>query len=136
MENTEITEKKAYTLRHLTAADTFPMMKILRKVGVKEFKECFSADDVKELIREAKEKGAAVDTGRVGMTVALNAAQYLMERLPDCEKEIFAFLAGLSGMKPDEIAALPLGVFADMLVDVFKDEEFSDFFTAASRLFK
>ena len=50
--------------------------------------------------------------------------------------ELYQFLAGLSGMTEKEIAALPLGTFTQMIVDVFKKEEFSDFFQVVSGLLK
>lgn len=56
----------------------------------------------------------------------------LVDHLPDCDGEIYAFLAGLSGRKAEEIAKLPMSTFAGMIADVFKDEGFADFF---SRLF-
>ena len=40
------------------------------------------------------------------------------------------------GMTEKEIAALPLGTFTQMIVDVFKKEEFSDFFQVVSGLLK
>jgi len=50
--------------------------------------------------------------------------------------KLYQFLAGLSGMTEKEIAALPLGTFTQMIVDVFKKEEFSDFFQVVSGLLK
>lgn len=127
--------EKTYTLRHPAAADIFPMMNIIKKIGVKEFKNCFSTDEIKQMLQDAKENGKEIDSTEVGISVALNAADLLMERLPECEKEIYVFLSRLSGLKPSEIAGLGLAEFAEMLIDVFKDPEFSDFFTAVSRLF-
>ena len=39
-------------------------------------------------------------------------------------------------MSTKEIAALPMDVFMDMVVDTIKKEEFKNFFGAAARLFK
>lgn len=129
-------DNAVYTLRHPSASDMFPMMRILRKIGVKEFKSCWNTEEIQNMISEAKENGQEVDTSEVGISVALNAADFLMQRLPECEKEIYAFLSGLSGMKEKEIAEMSMSSFANMMIDVFKDPEFSDFFTAVSRLFK
>jgi len=113
-------ENKEYTLRTLKASDVFVMTKIINKIGIKEFKECFNSPDVKDAITGAETKDVTV----VGMQVMLEIATLVVSHLPDCEMEIYQFLASLAG----EIRELPVNTFIDMILEVFRKEEFTDFF--------
>lgn len=117
-------ENKGYTLRSLKASDVFLMTKIITKIGIKEIKNCFSSDDIKNAIN-GDETG---DTTAVGMQVMFELASLVVSHLSDCEREIYQFLSALSGMKAEEIAELPMTTFFDMVMDVFRKEDFSDFF--------
>ena len=122
---------KAYELRNLTAEDMFPMFQILSKIGVKEFRSCFEAEDIKKV---ASEDG--VDVQAVGLSVMLNIGGVILSNVGKCKEDIYQLLAQLSGMTKKEIAALPMNTFVEMVIDVFKKDEFKDFFQAVSKLFK
>ena len=122
---------KAYELRNLTAEDMFPMFQILSKIGVKEFRSCFEADDIKKV---ASEDG--VDVQAVGLSVMLNIGGVILSNVGKCKEDIYQLLAQLSGMTKKEIAALPMNTFVEMVIDVFKKDEFKDFFQAVSKLLK
>lgn len=123
----EMTTKKAYTLRNLEAKDVFIVSKILSQIGLKEFKEAF---DLKIFSTEEK------DIEAVGMAVFFDMSQVLLGNLPKCEKDIYSFLASLSDMEVKEIESLPMNTFIEMVIDVFRKEEFTDFFKLVSKLFK
>ena len=42
--------EKNFELRKLRTKDLFPMMKILSKIGIGEFKKCFELDDIKNVV--------------------------------------------------------------------------------------
>lgn len=115
---------KEYTLRGLKAADVFMMTKIINKIGIKEVKDCFNTPEVQKSITGT----GAEDAAAVGMQVMLELATLVVSHLPNCENEIYQFLASLSGMKAEEVAELPMATFFDMILDVFRKEEFTDFF--------
>lgn len=134
-------ETKAYVLRELRADDVFLMFRIISKVGVQEFKACFESDAIKAMIgkmKKGEDKKTAVDGNMfaVGMVVVFDICSLIVEKLPNCRDDIYAFLASLSGMTKDEIAALPMVTFTEMIVDVIKKEEFKDFFGVVSKLLK
>lgn len=134
-----MSEEKAYTLREMTADDIFPMCRIISGIGMKEFKAAFETDDVKAAIAamtDGKTEGKEPDALAVGITVAVSLADVLFSNLPKCKDSIYKLLSGLSGMSAKDIAALPMPVFMNMVVDTIKKEEFKDFFGAAARLFK
>lgn len=127
-------EKPLYTLRDLRAEDLFAMLRILNKIGVGDAANLFHSAEIKDSISAAKEKGAEGDAllDAVGVKVTIRLVELLISSLPECEKELYAFLASLSGMKAKDIAALPMGTFIDMLMELFRKDEFRDFFQRAA----
>lgn len=134
-----MSEEKAYTLRGMTADDVFPMVKIISGIGMKEFKAAFETEDMKAAIASmtgGEAEGEKPNAAAIGITIAVNIADVIFSNLPKCKADIYKLLSGLSGMAVKDIAALPMPVFMDMVVDTIKKEEFRDFFGAAARLFK
>lgn len=127
-----------YTLRSLQGADIFPMSAIIKKIGVKEFKNAFQDEEIKGLVQRINNGDMSKDAAanQAGMTVILNIVDVVLGNLPRAEKDIYKFLASLSGMKPDEVAALPMATFTGMVIDVIQKDEFKDFIKVVSRLFK
>ena len=125
-----------YTLRNLTADDIFPMFNIISKIGIKEFKGCFEAPDVKNAIGKIAAGGESSDLNAVGLIVALDIAQIVMTNLPKAKDDIYQLLAQVSGMDKKKIAALPMAVFMQMIIDLVRKEDFADFFQVVSKLFK
>lgn len=127
-----------YTLRSLQGADIFPMSAIIKKIGVKEFKNAFQDEEIKDLVKSVNSGEISKDAAanQAGMAVILNIVDVVLGNLPRAEKDIYKFLASLSGMKPDEVAALPMATFTGMVIDVIQKDEFKDFIKVVSRLFK
>ena len=127
-----------YTMRSLQGADIFPMSAIIKKIGVKEFKNAFQDEEIKGLVQSINNGDMSKDAAanQAGMTVILNIVDVVLGNLPRAEKDIYKFLASLSGMKPDEVAALPMATFTGMVIDVIQKDEFKDFIKVVSRLFK
>ena len=127
-----------YTLRSLQGADIFPMSAIIKKIGVKEFKNAFQDEEIKDLVKSINSGEMSKDAAanQAGMAVILNIVDVVLGNLPRAEKDIYKFLASLSGMKPNEVAALPMATFTGMVIDVIQKDEFKDFIKVVSRLFK
>ena len=122
-----------YTLRDLEAKDVFLMSKIIGAIGVDKFKDCLQSDEIKALTQSADGENMAAT---VGIAVFLNVADVVFNNLPNCEKDIYALLANLSGMKTKDVESLPMATFFDMIIDVCKKEEFKDFMKVVSKLFR
>lgn len=130
---------KTYELHALSAKDIFPVFNIMGKIGFKEFKSCFQSDDVKASIKEivSDGKNKYIDiASEIGVEVFINVAEIVISHIPSCEDDIYTLLSGLSGMTKKEISELPLGTFAEMIIDVVKAEGFKDFIKVVSKLFK
>lgn len=131
----ETTEKK-YELRELQSKDVFPMFRIISKIGVKEFKSCLETEEVKDAISKMANKQENANVEAVGMAVMLDVASVVISHIADAEADIYQFLSGLSGMSRKDLESLDMVTFFEMIVDVFKKEEFKDFIGVVSKLFK
>ena len=154
--------ERNYELRKLCADDIFPMVNIISKIGIENMADCFDAKEMADIMNsvdstldeadgkessdstldeaDGKESSdntmADVLTKQIGIKVIMKLVGLLLKNFGKIKIELYQFLAGLSGMTEKEIAALPLGTFTQMIVDVFKKEEFSDFFQVVSGLLK
>lgn len=133
-------EAKPYTLRDLCAKDIFLMTKIIRKIGLKDIGECFDPEEIKAIMGSLSENGEekSVDeiAETVGISVVLKIVDVVLENLSAAEQEIFGFLAGIADMTVDDVANLPMDVFFEMLIDIFKKKEFVGFMKVVSKLLK
>lgn len=111
-------------LRDLKACDIFPMVSILKKIGVGTLKDHLTPDLLKG------------DDQSVGYAVLMELVTVLIDHLPECDHEIYKFLSGLSGLTVDQVADLPLGEFMDMITAVFQKKEFGDFYQAVLKFVK
>lgn len=132
----ETAYRPAHELRPLQARDLFAFATILKKIGVRQFQGVLNAEAVKEAIDAMGDDRSEEAVADVGASVFFEAAGILLENVDRAETDIYRLLASLSGMTAEEVQCLPLGEFADMLVDVFKSPGFGDFFKAASRLLR
>lgn len=141
--------ERNYKLRALCADDIFPMVNIISRIGIDNMADCFDPKEMADMMNsvvstsdEADGKESSNDamadivTKQIGIKVIMKLVGLLLKNLGKIKKELYQFLAGLSGMSEKEIATLPLGTFTQMIVDVFKKEEFSDFFQVVSGLLK
>lgn len=119
-----------YELRTLCSKDIFPMFKIISAIGVREFKECFSSDDVKKAASENPDYAA------VGMGIFIDIAGIVMSNVPKCENEIYTFLTNISNLTRKQIEEMSISDFAQMIIDVIQKPEFKDFIGVVSKLFK
>lgn len=142
-EPVEVVEKP-YTFRLLGAPDIFLMAKIIKQIGIKEFKACFESEGIKSLIQnmmmEQKEAEGEEDDSNiisVGVGVALEIADVILGNLSKCENDIYQMLAQTSNLSVEEITAPGNAVmFLEMVIDFIKKEEFRDFIKVVLKLFK
>ena len=123
-------------LRNLQASDLFGMVRILKGIGLSRIKSAIDFDKIKEAIKNMTEENSAEITTQVGTEVILSVIEVIIENLPEVETEIYKFVGGVANMKPADVAKLDASDFVDLLLDIFKKEEFTDFFKRASKLIK
>ncbi len=124
-----------YPLRKLSSKDVFIFSTILKQIGYAELKECFHSAEVKKLI--AKMPGASTGAiDEIGLSIMLDVSTVVISNLASAEESIYQLLSNLSGKTKTEIANLDAEVFMAMIVDVFKQDGFRNFFKVVSKLFK
>ena len=130
-----VEEAKPYTLRKLETADVFPMFRLLNKIGFKEMKENEGLKKTLFLFMGGTADGK-VDVNALGMDIFFEAASVIFESIPKAETEIYTLLSNVSGVKVEDIKKQPPAVTFEMIIDFCKKEEFKDFFSVVSKLFK
>lgn len=120
-------------LRDLQSKDIFPMSRIISKIGIKEFKSCFESEDVQKMISSGSDD-AAVE--KIGLSIMVDIAGVVLSNVSLAEHDIYSLLADLSGKTEKEIEELDMVVFAEMIIDVVKKDQFKDFIKVVSKLFK
>ena len=125
---------KLYTLLPVTAKDIFALLKVLRAVGTQHFAGILTSEAVAARITGAEGKNDDDKARDVGIAVAMELVGVLVEHLPDCEKQLFEFLARVTNLTPGKIGDLPADVFIDLIIDLASSEELRRLFTRASKL--
>lgn len=130
-----------YVKRKLGIKDLMPAVRIVGKIGVADFKKCFSVNDIKESIKKLGAEGNQETeeqqeklVEKVGFETALNAVDVLLQNIPKCENELYSFLASMCEVPVEEFLAFPPSAFVDVLQEIFTAEEAKDFFSHVSRL--
>ena len=139
-----VTERvKPYKFRELCAEDIFPMLNIIKKIGIKEFKQCFSKEAIENIVgmlatgtKTAKDDSSMAAIGISILPSVLDVADIFVGNIARCEDELYKFLENISDLSIDQIKKLKMADFFEMIVDVLKKEEFKDFIKVVSRLFK
>lgn len=131
MQNVIKEEKKNYELRNLQAKDVFLVSKILSNIGIGEFKNSFDMETLSVLQDGLEGKNASA----IGIEVFLDIANIILRNLPKCEKDLYEFLASMTGKDVQEIENLEMAIFMQLIIDVMKLEGFKDFFKVVSSLF-
>lgn len=130
------TAAKPYTFRKLCASDIVPMTTIIKKIGIKEFKSFVEGDKLNTIMEAFSGKGDEKSVEALGVTIAFELLDIVLEKLPNCEKDIFQLLSQTSNLSVEEVGALGLADFAEMVIDFFKKDDFKDFIKVVSRSFR
>lgn len=127
----EAAPERKFDVRPFKARDIAPAVRIVNKIGLREFAKALSPASVRELVGEAEgEEGVEA----VGLGVMLDIAVIVCENFDRAEDDLFALLASLAGMKKDEVYELPLDDAFELVHSVFTARGFADFFTRVRAL--
>ena len=127
------TEKK-YELRPLAASDLGMVCKIISEIGVRQFKECFNVDQIKDGMEdEGESKDAKLES--IGFGVVFDIAGIIISNIPAAETDIQKFIGSLTGLNALQVKALPLADYGEIILDVITNEDFKDFFKRVMKLF-
>lgn len=116
--------EKPYTLRDFKDGDLIPLLRILRKLGLKSFKKAFLQITDGKSIKE------------VGIDVVIDMADIMIEAL-DSEKaadDIYNLYSSLSGIAVKDIKEMEFGTLPMMILDSFQAARNTTFFMVLAKL--
>lgn len=122
-------------LRNIQAKDLFALVKMLKKLGVKDLKSVFNTDEIKSL-REKKKNGDKIDYVEIGINGVMSILTILIEKLDIIEDDFYVFVGNIANTEPTEIATMKIDKFMELINEIVHKEEFKDFFKQALKLTK
>lgn len=123
VEEVEEVIERTYTLRQFKDGDLFPLLQILKKIGIKDCKEAF--------IQVASGEKSLK---QVGILASFDLADILVGNLTKAEDEIYSLYSSLSGIPMEEIKEMEFGTLPLMIADSFKEVRNTAFFKVLSKL--
>ncbi len=114
--------ERPYTLRRLKDGDLFPLLKILKKIGIRDCKEAF--------IQVASGEKSVKE---IGVMASFDIADILIGNLAKAEDEIYELWSDLSGIPAGEMKDMEFGTLPLMIMDTFSEARNTGFFRALSR---
>ena len=122
-ETVEEVIERPYTLRKFNDGDLFPILKIFKKIGIKDCKEAF--------VQVASGEKTVKD---IGILAAFDLADILIGNLTKVEEEVYSLYSDMSGIAADEIRAMEFGTLPLMIMDSFNEVKNTSFFKVLSKL--
>lgn len=123
VETVEEVIERPYTLRKLKDRDLMPLLQLIRKLGLKEFKDAF--------IQAADKKSLSA----IGKLVAIDIADIIIDKISSsASDDIYAFWSELSGIPADEIKEMEFGTLPLMIYDSFDEVKNTAFFKVLFKL--
>lgn len=120
-----------YTVRELKATDLGPVCKILSKIGIRQFKDCFNNIDFGK--EKSEDKNELTDA-QVGLSVMIEMASIITENMDKAQMEINTFLSSVTSLELEAVEDLSLADYMDLIVEVLTKADFKDFFNRAMKL--
>jgi hypothetical protein len=133
--------ERPYNLRKLADADLFPLLQLLRKLGLKDFKDAFIQKKqehifIPKLYETDEERAKAFEKFQreVGIDTFLGMADIMISKIETHKDSIYEFYSNLSGVAPEEIMQMEFGTLPLMIYDSFSEVKNTAFFKVLSRL--
>ncbi|MBD5473670.1 MAG: hypothetical protein HDR20_12500 [Lachnospiraceae bacterium] len=123
-ENQEAEEiiERPYTLRKLKDHDLFTLLKILKKIGIKDCKEAF--------IQVASGEKTLK---QIGIMASFDIADILIGNLAKVEEETYEMWSDISGIPVEEMKDMEFGTLPLMIMDTFSEARNTSFFRVLSK---
>lgn len=114
--------ERPYKLRGLKDKDLWPLLKIMRGIGLSEFKD---------ILMQAFGKNSGENAEmQLGMTTITGIVGIIVEHAEEVKEDLYKLCSDLSGLTPEAIQDLEFGTMPLMLVDALTGVKNTAFFTA------
>ena len=114
--------ERPYMLRKLKDRDLFPLLKILKKIGIKDCKEAF--------IQVASGEKTLK---QIGIMASFDIADILIGNLAKVEEETYEMWSDISGIPVEEMKNMEFGTLPLMIMDTFSEARNTSFFRVLSK---
>ena len=101
----------------------WPLLQILKKIGIKDCKEAF--------MQVASGEKTVKD---IGILAAFDLADILIGNLTKVEEEVYSLYSDMSGIAADDIKSMEFGTLPLMIMDSFNEVKNTSFFKVLSKL--
>ncbi len=114
--------ERPYKLRRLKDSDLFLLLKILKKIGIKDCKEAFIqiASGEKTL-------------KQIGIMASFDIADILIGNLAKVEAETYEMWSDISGIPIEDMKEMEFGTLPLMIIDTFSEARNTSFFKVLSK---
>lgn len=124
-------ENKREMVRTLVGDDIFVMTSIIGKIGLRNLMACANTLEVHEVLENGENLDEDTLKEKIGNLIIYGIIDVILVNLEKCSGDIGKLMARLYGMTDKEVHELQAADYLDMLIDVVKSENFSDFFNRA-----
>lgn len=115
--------ERPYTLRKLKDGDLIPLLGLLRKLGLKEFKDTIILVANGGNIQE------------IGVNVLLNIGDVVISKLEgEAGEAVYSFYSSLSGIPAEKIKDMEFGTLPMMIYDSITEVKNTSFFKVLAKL--
>ena len=94
-------------LRNIQAKDLFALVKMIKKLGLKDLKSVFNTDEIKSL-REKSKNGEKIDYVEIGINGVMSIFTIIIEKLDIIEDDFYVFVGNIANTEPTEIATMKM----------------------------
>ncbi|EOS75665.1 MAG: hypothetical protein OSJ60_01990 [Lachnospiraceae bacterium] len=114
--------ERPYKLRRLKDSDLFLLLKILKKIGIKDYKEAF----IQVVSGEKTLK-------QIGIMASFDIADILIGNLAKVVDETYEMWSDISGIPIEDMKEMEFGTLPLMIIDTFSEARNTSFFKVLSK---
>lgn len=133
--------ERPYTLRKLMDADLFPLLQLLRKLGVKDFYNSFNESKGKVKFNpndyeneEERIKALEKIRDETGLKIMFDMADMLISKIDTHSDELYSFFSNLAGVSAEDVKKMEFGTLPLMIYDAFCEVKNTAFFKVLIKL--
>lgn len=124
--------ERPYTLSKLKDSDLYIILSIMRKIGLKEFKDSITKVAGKVSTNTTDVKENVVKS--IGVDVMLDIATTILVNIPMAKDEIYELASNLTGMTVEELENSEFGTVPLIIYDAFSEVKNTSFFKVLAKL--
>lgn len=123
---------EALEIKTITVKELPLITKIIKNIGVKEFKDCFNQPEIQKAIAGDSE----ADVQKLGVAIAMDIVTIIVEHYEECHSDVVKLISTLTGKTVSEVESFSLDAFVEVMIQIVTSDDFKGAFRQASRLLK